>query len=477
MEKQFVRPELKFCKRLLASIQFFLYASFLFCAPKILSVQAKSSKQNELQFSVDENESFLTDTDIIFSLELKGVSPEKLDVTLPDFSAQIPKAKLRSFTKNAYQKSRTDGGTNIRIILRFNEAGQISIPPVQLVNGRKTSLVYFPSLYIKKNPIMLNPVLIVKFKDGSVITSDADSNLPSDSRVVPVNNNADFSLFLKYAVSFSGLQWELPKNSLFECVENYESKNKNIKNTEADSQDFSDDSFDYEYEIPVADFRWTIPANETVELSGLGVNAKAFSGEEKTVLFNPFSVKFSRINADKTKNPKGRSKDNSAASSGELDSVWGDDADNLFNDTDILTVSKAFDDDDFAAEISDADCILLAKKLSFRKKIILTASLLFSLILAVFSIIFFHKKRYLSGVLFMIAFAVFTYIFIATVSHHTGVYIGGAVSSIPAENTRISAEFEKGSVVVIKGQAGEWLLVSQNNNSGWCTQDSVIFVK
>ena len=473
MEKQFSCTGFRFCKRLLISkrcgqnsfknkfnknIIFILLGFFIFAPVYALPEKSQTA---DFVFSVSPESRLITDTDILLTLEIKGVVPEKVSLSFTDLSNALPMVKVRSMTKSALPG--TVAGTVVKLTLRFMNDGIFSLPSINLTVNKKNKTASFPLMDIKKNPYELEPQLILKFNDGTVLLSDSNLSVNLNANSVPAitvnsqNNRADFTLYLKYAASFSDLHWEIPKNSLFSCIKQYEPENF-VQNSDSLL------NFDYEKEIPVADFEWTVPGKKEAFLEKLELNIQTYSEEQRLISFMPFSIRIEQKSSLPAKKSGIKTEEHFFNAS-------------EFEDFSKFSIEQNYNKNQDVTDITDEECMEIVRQLGKTKKIYKLCLLVAVLSFIVFVILAVSGKHRLFFTIGSVLFLGISVFLCMNVSKKTGVFMGGVIHSIPVENSSMNAELDKGIVVQIEEKAGEWLFVSHNKIAGWCTQDSVISVK
>ena len=430
-----------------------------------LSAEKISRRQiKNLKFS-SMNESVFVQQDCSFVLSLPGIAPENVQFSIPKEQESV---RFASSRQTDFIDADRDLGTRIELWFNISQAGTFTLQPVVItVNGYRYS-VPFESVLVKENPEIVLPKMWIVFDSGVVQEGEKITAVAGK----PVC----FTVYLKFFLQITKLDWDLQKNSLLKELRRYEITQGKPRNREFFSQ-----------EVPVISFEWTPLVSGSWTLPPIKISAIKYNGSLVEVEIPQYTLTVA-ANPQKNSGVKAKSSENAVFAY-------------AFAESEAPEVAKA------AESFSVDDCITLARlrsqerhsfpfsrkaseRLAFEQKFgINTRSpepsiplfylcLCLALILLIFTVIFIIIRKKIF-ILFLSLLCVV--ILIAVVSGiklrpKYGIFAGGVFSPVPELTPHISRQQNGGMRVQVIEQTSKWAYVVFNGTGGWVLKDYLFLI-
>ena len=413
----------------------------------------------------EDGQSLITNTTIKFYTIIENVRPGQVTIENPTENENVVYKVLRR--SEEYSEP---GGTRIEISLSFKKSGTYQLEPLRVIIKGKTKKLPFEPLVIKENPMELVPLLVVKFKNGQTVSSkDSSSQI-----TVRAGDKIYFTLCLQYAVQLVQYSWDLPKDSIFTELKQYEITE--IKNR---------DKVYSEALIPVADFEWIPLVEGRMDFPQFKLTATGYNGVKTNLALPQFY-----INVTKAKTSAGKTNNNSslfddafaydipeektAAKVEITDSICQRIADLRARERHTLSLTAARERADYEKSLS----------LPYEQKefhvILLILALVMVVAIGFFLVLFICRKMPLAyifmGVLEVCSIVFLIYSIVQSSARH-GISRGCKIYSIPEEKAESKSEIPAGNRITITEESGNWIYVELGENGGWCIKDQVIEIK
>ena len=224
----------------------------------------------------EDGQSLITNTTLKFYTIIENVRPGQVTIENPAENENVVYKVLRR--SEEYSEP---GGTRIELSLSFKKSDTYQLEPLRVIIKGKTKKLPFEPLVIKENPMELVPLLVVKFKNGQTISSkDSSSQI-----TVRAGDKIYFTLCLQYAVQLVQYSWDLPKDSIFTELKQYEITE--IKNR---------DKVYSEALIPVADFEWIPLVEGRMDFPQFKLTATGYNGVKTNLALPQFYINVTNDN-------------------------------------------------------------------------------------------------------------------------------------------------------------------------------------
>ena len=463
MEKQRIKTAFRSCRRFLVSL-LLLYTAGLSFSQNLTLKQIK-----KLRLIPEEGQNLYTKTDIKFTVTIPAVSPSQVQVLAGNQQRDITFRTMRK------SESYEEKGTTIEIWYNFSNKGTYTPSPLPLMIQNIRRSIEFEPVTVTDDPATMNPRIVLVFDDGTKIYSD-DQDIPSPLLSIKTGQKLCFTVNIQYATQLVQFNWDIPKDSIFTCVKQYEF-------TEVRHRERV-----YSHTlIPVASFEWTGLVAETIKVPAFRLNAAGYNGYRSELLLPDIYIEFTET------------EDNTADS---------DDYD-IFSDAFFQETTE--EEQLLISTITDEDCLRLAgyysrehnefllypkariDRINFEEScgivisenpIFPTVFLYISILVILSSIICLiialhkkHKVRTLSFVVLLIlGLAILVYCAVRR-NEHYGICRGCKIYSIPQENSESVSEVGPATRVHILEHTGIWYYIEVGETGGWCQADRIYIIK
>ncbi len=463
MEKQRIKSTFRFSRRFLISLL------LLLAAGKAFSQTLTLAQIKQLSFKTEEGQNLYTKTDIKFSVTIPYVSPSQVQVLSANQQSDISFRSMRK-TESYEQK-----GTVIEIWYNFSNKGSFTLNPLSLSIQNRSRTIKFEPVTITEDPATMNPRIVLTFEDGTKVYSD-ESDFKNPLLTVKTGRKLRFTVNLQYAMQLVQFNWEIPKDSIFTCVQQYEfTEVRHRERVYSHSL------------IPVASFEWTGLVEGPQALPKIRLNAAGYNGYRSELLMPQIIIDF---------------KDDGPVAESISDS---DIFDAAFYQESSLEESKII------IPLTSEECQLLADlysrehngfftyikarrdRINFENEhgivastnqifpsILLYVSLVVLIASIVCLIIAIRRKHKIRTLLFIIllllSLAVLTY---CSVRRHEryGISTACKLYSIPQANADSVSELASGSRVRIFERTGQWYYIEMGESGGWCRADQIYIIR
>ncbi len=463
MEKQRIKSTFRFSRRFLITLL------LLLAAGKAFSQTLTAAMINQLSFKAEEGKELYTKTDIKFSVTIPYVSPSQVQVVSANQKSDISFRSMRKLEN--YEQM----GTTIEIWYNFANTGSFTLTPLSLSIQNKIRKINFEPVTVTDDPATMTPRIVLTFEDGTRVYSD-ETDFKNPLLTVKTGKKLRFTVNLQYAMQLVQFNWEIPKDSIFTCVQQYEfTELRHRERVYSHSL------------IPIASFEWTGLVEGPQALPKIRLNAAGYNGYRSELLMPQLVIDF---------------KDDGPLTESSTDSDIFDSAFYQDNRAEENNTIKPLTEEEcqqlaslYSKEHIGFFTYLKARKdrLSFENEhgIVSSTNPLFpsillyiSLILILFSticlIIALRRKHKIRTLLFIIllilSLSILTY---CSVRRHEryGIATACRLYSIPQFNADSVSELASGSRVRILESTGQWYYIEMGQSSGWCMADRIFIIR
>lgn len=463
MEKQRTKSGSKFSRGLLAA---FVFVSFINPLHAKFLTNSDFANLHFTPVQTGNDSDFYTSTDIRFEVEVPYVKPVDIDISSPD---DMDNASFKTLKRTELDGE--EGGTRIEVWYSFSKKGTYTLQPLTLrVQGFKRTIA-FDSINVKLNPKDQDPVLLIRFEDGTVASSE-DGFAELSKLEINAGQKINFDILFQYGVQLISFNWVLPKDSIFSQTHEYEIlKSKYIDKSKVDEI------------VPVSSFEWIplVEGEATFPVFSMTLTSNnGYKGEIKIPSI-PITI------GEKIQGNEEKQEDifNQAFEATKVEEIVPE----------VITVTE-----EDCKELAE---LRIKERYSFfglrkGKRIKKEASLALptdskefpvtwiyiSILLVIISfglfIFFLRKKRVFTNILtsaFVIIAIIGLWISVFESKKEHGVSYGCNLYSIPDSLSEAKSELKAGSYVEIIETSGEWFYVLLGESGGWCKRTGIIQIK
>ena len=457
-------------KRLFKSGRRFLITLLLCFTTNLLFSQNLTLEQiKQLRIAPEEGQNLYTKTDLKFIVTIPNVRASKVQVLSATQKQDITFRTIRK-TDNYNQT-----GTIIEIWYNFAKEGTYTLSPISVMIQNRQRTISFSPVTVTVDPSTMNPRIVILFEDGTKIYSDEiNTGLPVVK--IPSEKKTGLTVNLQYATQLTQFSWELPKNSIFTCVKEYEF-------TEAR---YRERNYTHTL-IPVASFEWTGLVPGLQKIPAFKLYAVGYNGSRIELKMPGFLVEFTESNVtDNNKNEADIF--SSAFFQEEEDDVTLESTALTKEECQTLANYYTREHNEFLLYLRarrnrinyEESCGLFISRnpifpsVLFYISIIVILASIICLILAVRNK---HKIRTLVFiVLLVIGIAIMIYCTVRK-NEHYGICCGCKIYSIPQENAESVSEIQSGSRVRILERTEKWYYIEVGESGGWCNTDDICIIR
>lgn len=411
-------------------------------------------------------EFYFTGSDGSFILDIEGVNPEDVDLSVNRLQESI---SFNSYTKStipATEDSRV--GTRLTLWFKFTEAGDFQLPAIYVTIGRGMYTIPCDPVTVYTNPRTIQPKISVDFAN--------DEYDKSRSFTVNAGEHIIFTVEIQYAVQLVNFKWSIPEDSLFQEIQRYEiTDGKSLGTT------FSPDY------VPIVTFDWQPLVPGTYDMPKIIVTASSYSGSTMDLNLRKYNIKVlpAAQNAEQTVN--GYDEFGYAFEAPEVEQVIEavplieisnlNELVSLRNkerhSIPVLTGARSA-----RIDAEKADGLKPGRNEPSVPVFWILFALSVWLLLGVVFLFIFHKVSLAIAALslFLLASAG-TVLQGISVSQQYGLFRGGNINPIPETSVQSSATIQPGLRVKIEHQVGDWIYIRYNDTYGWVTSDSVSIIR
>ena len=413
-------------------------------------------------------EVFFTAQENGYTLTIPDIEPSKVQTDLPSLPSGI---QFISSKRDEYMDMEGGRGTTIQLWFSFSDTGPVKMPPLIVLINNRTYYIPFEEVTVYENPAVISPELYVEFIDGTQILGKKGHNYINTVAGKPVM----FTIYIKYCVQITNFSWDLPLNSIFKEIKRYDITNEIPRGT-----DFSTQSF------PIATFQWTPLVAGQFMLPQVNISATSYSGARKQVNFPEYEVTVAPDESEVTDDSSGTQ-------------IYKDAFAPLIDDveqTAAYTPSREDCKTLAALRCKERNSVFwysakkerrnLENRMDFKIHQNEPSLPLFYLMLSVVLLFFLgtvcclllkHYRSSVVSIFFMLIFICASVSSGVKLVPRYGIFIGGAVNSIPEEKTSSSHMVSAGLRVRILGQTKDWLYIGTQDADGWVKTDTVYSIR
>lgn len=443
---------------------------FVLLVVQAFSVFAKPVSWNylwSLRFRQNQ-ETLFTETDNSFYVEIEGVTPDSIQLavnSLPHNVSFVSSKKETVMIKSGNgQNEKYSAGTRITIWMKFLKTGFYKISPIDLVINGSFYQIPFNPVEVFENPRFINPQISVSFNN---------LNIPSKRKIAEAyeGQHIVFTVNVKYANSVKNISWNIPEDSVFKKLREF---------------NFSgEDSFSTEFK-PVAVFDWQPLKAGNWTLPEIFVTAVSYNGTISDIKTPPIAFK---INEKKLTDSKPKQESPFAYAFIEPSNFDKNVSKPEAKNYDILNLIELHKKERhsipfFNSAFKERRQIELSVGLSpsgIEPSVVFFAMMFCAVfILLTVSLLLFIFKRKKTCAIFVSLFVTFA-VFLSIYGYHLfasrGIYAGGTMSPIPEKTAPTGVTIQAGSVVSIIRTAGGWMYIRHNDTYGWVLSENVYLIK
>ena len=463
MEKQRNQRFIKSGRRLL------IILLVLFCSGALSAQNITLEQIRQLRFVPDEGQNLYTKTDLKFTVTIPNVPASQVQVLA---ATQDHDITFRTIRKSDDYKQ---NGTIIEVWYNFAKEGSYTPSPLpMLIQNRRRSISFEP-VTVTVDPSTMNPRIVLAFEDGTTVYSDgAYGNTPVVK--IPTGKKIKLTVNLQYATQLTQFNWDLPKDSIFTCIDEYE-----FTETRYRERVYSHTL------IPVASFEWTglLPGQQKIPTFRL--NAIGYNGSRIELRMPGFLVEFTEnTGAEKSAD------ENDIFSAAFFQEEEADDSlgATVLTREECQTLADYYtkEHNEFLLYPKarqnrinyEESCGLLVSPNPIYPSVLFYIAIIIiitSIVLLILAIRHKHKIRTLTFiVLLVIGIAILIYCAVRK-NERYGICTGCKIYSIPQANAESVSEVSAGSRVRILEHTGKWYYIEVGETGGWCNTGDICIIK
>ena len=463
MEKQRNPEFFESCRRLLISLLLLISAAALF-AQNITLEQLR-----QLNFEPEEGQNLYTKADIKFTVTIPNVRASQIQVLS---ATQDQDISFRTIRKSEDYKQ---NGTTIEVWYNFAKEGDFTPSPLPMMIQNRRRTISFKPVTVTVDPSTMNPRIVLLFEDGTKVYSDA-INTGSPVLKIPTGKKIQLSVNLQYATQLTQFSWDLPKDSIFTCIQEFEF-------TEAR---YRERVYSHTL-IPVASFEWTGLVPGLQKLPVFCLYAVGYNGARIELKMPGFLIEFTegseeesiRNEADIFSNAFFREEEIEASlSSTELTKEECQTLAGYYSKerNEFLMYARARRN-----RINyEESCGLIVSPNPIFPSVLLYIAIIVIIASIVCIIIAVRKKHKIRTLLFIVllvlGIALLVYCAVRK-NERYGICCACKIYSIPQENAESVSEIKSGSRARILERTGKWYYIEVGESGGWCTSDNVFLIR
>lgn len=466
MEKQRSTFRCKSCRRLLT------YAIFFFFYLPLHAQSLSSAQIKQLKFSPAEQQKFYTKNDIKFSVTIPVISPSQVQVQSAEQNDNVTFRSMRKVENYG------DSGTILEIWYSFEKKGEYKLSPLSVIIENRIRNISFEDVVITEDPAKLSPRIVIVFDNGQKLYSEDDNEFSYTKPFmsIPEGEKIHFRVNLQYAAQLVKFTWDIPQNSIFTKIRDYEF-------TEAKSRERI-----YSHNlIPLADFEWTGLKEGQEPFPKFRISATGYNGyinelflPEVIMEFYPASNKKEETvkkdiyydaflsATDNTASHKKQSFSNDECK--QLAELYSNERNAFFRYYSAKQKRIAFE---------EKHEVFSESKELFPSIFIYISLFIMLLCISGFIISKIKKQKIIlviSVTFFIFSLAFFIYSYVKRCEKF-GICKGCKIYSIPENTAAASSDIVAGSKVRIIETTGGWLYIELGETGGWCSAEDIYIIK
>ena len=449
--------------------RFLIILAALFCSAASFAQNITLEQIRQLRFIPDEGQNLYTKTDLKFTVTIPNVRASQVQVLA---ATQEHDITFRTIRKSEDYKQ---NGTTIEVWYNFAKEGSYTPSPLPMMIQNRRRSISFEPVTVTVDPSTMNPRIVLAFEDGIKIYSD---DLLGNSPVlkIPTGKKIKLTVNLQYATQLTQFNWDLPKDSIFTCIDEYEfTENRYRERVYSHTL------------IPVASFEWTglIPGLQKIPTFRL--NAIGYNGARIELKMPGFLIEFT----ESTEPEESANEEDifSAAFFQEEEQADSFGA-TLLTKEECQTLADYYtkEHNEFLLYPKarrnrinyEESCGLLVSPNPIFPSVLFYIAIIIILASIVFMIIAIrnkHKIRTLAFIiLLVIGIAILIYCAVRK-NERYGICTGCKIYSIPQSNAESVSEVSGGSRVRILEHTGTWYYIEVGETGGWCNTGDICIIK
>ena len=449
--------------------RFLIILAALFCSAASFAQNITLEQIRQLRFIPDEGQNLYTKTDLKFTVTIPNVRASQVQVLA---ATQEHDITFRTIRKSEDYKQ---NGTTIEVWYNFAKEGSYTPSPLHMMIQNRRRSISFEPVTVTVDPSTMNPRIVLAFEDGIKIYSD---DLLGNSPVlkIPTGKKIKLTVNLQYATQLTQFNWDLPKDSIFTCIDEYEfTENRYRERVYSHTL------------IPVASFEWTglIPGLQKIPTFRL--NAIGYNGARIELKMPGFLIEFTE-----STDPEESANEEDIFSAAffqeeeQADSFGA----TLLTKEECQTLADYYtkEHNEFLLYPKarrnrinyEESCGLIVSPNPIFPSVLFYIAIIIILASIVFMIIAIrnkHKIRTLAFIiLLVIGIAILIYCAVRK-NERYGICTGCKIYSIPQANAESVSEVSGGSRVRILEHTGKWYYIEVGETGGWCNTGDICIIK
>ena len=449
--------------------RFLIILAALFCSAASFAQNITLEQIRQLRFIPDEGQNLYTKTDLKFTVTIPNVRASQVQVLA---ATQEHDITFRTIRKSEDYKQ---NGTTIEVWYNFAKEGSYTPSPLPMMIQNRRRSISFEPVTVTVDPSTMNPRIVLVFENDIKIYSD---DLLGNSPVlkIPTGKKIKLTVNLQYATQLTQFNWDLPKDSIFTCIDEYEfTENRYRERVYSHTL------------IPVASFEWTglIPGLQKIPTFRL--NAIGYNGARIELKMPGFLIEFT----ESTDSEESANEEDifSAAFFQEEEQADSFGA-TLLTKEECQTLADYYtkEHNEFLLYPKarrnrinyEESCGLIVSPNPIFPSVLFYIAIIIILASIVFMIIAIrnkHKIRTLAFIiLLVIGIAILIYCAVRK-NERYGICTGCKIYSIPQANAESVSEVSGGSRVRILEHTGKWYYIEVGETGGWCNTGDICIIK
>ena len=376
---------------------------------------------------VPEKEYCFTGETCLFTLELPGILPTRVNVTVQSTPANVT---IESITKDEYLKNGVRG-TIIRLNFRFSKAGEYQIPALAPLIDWISRPIKFLPITVYDNPILLEPALT--------------SNIP---KTLEVGKPTTFTITGKFFNEFTNITSQLDTNLILEKTKNLQSLPFHIGSFSTETYDLAEFTI-----IPLKEGTFTLPL-----IQG---SFRTYAGNTVNISLPTTKIKVVQGAVENT------TKENETA--------------NFLSENFPEAILLQKETNNIPQEKINLITILekeLEKQSTLTILFIISGSMsLLCLILIIIFALLKYKKTLISISLTFLIFLTTFIIFAVNTKYTYGLSLGSSVKTVPEESSNTVMQLTIGDKITILDSVADWYSIeSLDKRKGWIKKSETLII-
>ncbi|WP_022931632.1 SH3 domain-containing protein [Treponema bryantii] len=457
-------------QRLIKSVRRFLITLFiLFCTTAAFAQTLTLEQIRQLRFVPEEGQNLFSKTDLKFTVTIPNVRASQVQVLA---ATQEQDITFRTIRKTEDYKQ---NGTTIEVWYNFAKEGHYTPSPLPVMIQNRRRTISFEPVTVTPDPSTMNPRIVVEFEDGTKIYSD-DLYNTNPVLQIPTGKKIRLTVNLQYATQLTQFSWDLPKNSIFTCIDEYEFTEARIRERV------------YSHTlIPVASFEWTGLIAGTQKIPTFRLFAVGYKGSRIELRMPGFLIEFTE--SDESLESENEDDIFSAAFFQEEDEKKNPEVTPLTK-AECQTLADYYtrEHNEFLLYPKarqnrinyEESCGLVVSHNPIFPSVLLYIAIIIIITSIVFMIIAIKNKHKIRTLMFIVLLVIGIAVMIycaARKNERYGICKGCKIYSIPQLNAESISEISAGSRVRILESTGKWYYIEVGETGGWCNTDDICVIR